>query len=70
MMTAETRHEEELLTVPEAARLLGISDRTLLRWLVEKDIPHAKLGRLVRFRRSALLAWVAEQERITMERKK
>lgn len=63
--------KRELLTMEQAAELLSIEVRTLRRWVKEKDdIPFAKIGRLIRFRRSALLGWVAEREAATMAAKR
>jgi excisionase family DNA binding protein len=64
-MTLEAQ-DKEVLSVPEAAAFLGIRERTLRRWIVERGMPHAKVGGLLRFRKSALLEWLAEQERVTM----
>lgn len=61
----------DLLTMEEAAALLSIEVRTLRRWVKEKDdLPFAKIGRLIRFRRVALLAWVEQQEQATMAAKR
>jgi excisionase family DNA binding protein len=54
---------EEILTYPEAARLLKISARTLERWTREGLVPYIRLpqrGRWsgVRFSRSELLRWL------------
>jgi excisionase family DNA binding protein len=66
-MISETREEPEVLSFSEAAEFLKVSVRTLRRWVAEKRVPHAKIGGLVRFRRQALLDWLAEEERQTME---
>jgi excisionase family DNA binding protein len=51
----------ELLTTPEAARLLNIGTRTLWRWSHSGRAPKPVTlsGRCVRFKRAELLAWVA-----------
>ena len=41
---------ERLLTIEEAARLLGVKPQTLYLWVSRKQIAHRKIGRLVRFR--------------------
>jgi len=49
-----------LLTQPEAARLLGLSERTLERLRVAGGGPlYVKAGRAVRYRESDLEAWIA-----------
>lgn len=40
---------ERLLTIHEAARLLGVKPNTLYLWASQKRISHRKIGRLVRF---------------------
>ena len=64
---ATQAEEREVLSVPEAADFLGVKERTLRRWIVERGVPHAKIGGLIRFRRSALVEWLKEEERKTME---
>jgi predicted DNA-binding transcriptional regulator AlpA len=50
---------ESLLNQKQAARVLGISVRTLERHRVAGTGPRwARLGRLVRYRQSDLTAWV------------
>lgn len=47
--------QDEVLTPDEAAQLLKVSKKTLLRHARAGDIPGVKLGRVWRFRRSELL---------------
>ena len=58
-MAEDTR---EVMDLEQAAAFLGVSERTLRRWLDEKGIPFARVGRLLRFRRTALLEWLKAQE--------
>jgi excisionase family DNA binding protein len=53
----------ELLTTQEAADFLGISPGSLEVWRSTKRyaIPYIKCGRLVRYRRSDLEAWLASR---------
>lgn len=46
---------DEVLTAEEAARLLKLSTKTLLRLARSGSIPGNKVGRVWRFRRSDLL---------------
>ena len=49
-----------LLTLPEAARLLRLSERTLERLRVAGGGPlYVKAGRSVRYREADLEAWIA-----------
>jgi excisionase family DNA binding protein len=43
-----TETTNKLLTVPEFAQALGVTQACCRRWLLERKIAHVKLGRLVR----------------------
>ncbi len=49
---------KEILTIEEAASLLGASMKTLISLLREGDIPARKVGREWRFSRTALIEWI------------
>jgi excisionase family DNA binding protein len=49
----------------EAARVLGISPRTLWTWTRTRHIPYVRIGRVVRYPYAALKAWLEEQSRTT-----
>jgi excisionase family DNA binding protein len=52
---------EELLTVDEVAHLLKLQPWTVREWAKDKKIPGAvKYGRLWRFRKRTVEAWLAE----------
>jgi excisionase family DNA binding protein len=51
-----------LLTIPEAAALLGVKAQTLYLWVSQKRVPHRKIGRLVRFTESDLEEFVSKQK--------
>lgn len=55
------RFESELLSRKEAAAYLGIAEQTLAIWKCTNryDLPCAKIGRLVRYRKSDLDAFIA-----------
>ncbi len=48
----------ELLTVPEAARLLRISRNLAYELVARREIPSIRLGRVIRIPRSALDEWI------------
>jgi excisionase family DNA binding protein len=50
--------EPMLLTVRQAAKVLSISERTLFTLTKGGDIPHVRIGRLVRYAPSALQDWI------------
>jgi excisionase family DNA binding protein len=52
-----------LLTIAEAAALLGVRAQTLYLWVSQKRVPHRKIGRLVRFTESDLEEFVGRQKR-------
>ena len=45
----------------EASEFLGIKKNTLYEWIVQKKIPHLKVGRLVKFRKADLEAWLEKR---------
>lgn len=53
---------ERLLTVSEAAEVLGVQPRTLYKWAYARRLPVVKLGRLTRFRLSALMKLIDAAE--------
>ncbi len=53
-----------LLTVPEAARTLGIGTTLAYELVGRGELPHVRLGRSVRVPRAALEHWVAKNTRV------
>lgn len=51
-----------LLTAAEVAELLSVSERWIREHTRGGLLPHVRLGRYVRYRREAVLAWIEEQE--------
>jgi excisionase family DNA binding protein len=56
---------DHLLTPPEAAAYIGVTENTLSVWRCtgRYKIPFIKVGRLVRYRRSDLDAWLESRTR-------
>lgn len=55
--------DDGVITRPEFAALAKVAPETTRRWAREGyGPPVLKLGRLVRYRRSSVLAWLAAQE--------
>lgn len=52
---------DPLLSAKEAAALLNVSPRTVEDWRLDRKLPAVKVGRLNRFRRSAVLALIQEE---------
>jgi excisionase family DNA binding protein len=55
--------DERLLTPAEAADLLQVAEGTLRNKARQRVIPSVKIGRSLRFRRSALLDYIEAQSR-------
>ncbi|MCD6595476.1 helix-turn-helix domain-containing protein [bacterium] len=53
---------EKLLDIGELARILGVKVSTIYGWVSEKQIPHYKLGRLVRFDRHEIIEWLKSRK--------
>lgn len=60
---------DRLMTTNEAAPMLGYAPRTLMRWRVERGgPPFVRIGgRVVRYRESDLVAWIAAQQTVDPE---
>ncbi len=53
----------EYLTLTELCKWLKLKPATVYDWTHTGFIPHVKLGRLLRFERGRIAAWVADRER-------
>jgi excisionase family DNA binding protein len=62
MSAAPSHHSDPLLTADEVADLLRVTRAWVYSETRARRIPHVRLGRYVRYRRSAVEAWVAELE--------
>ena len=54
---------DRLLTFKEAMDLLNVGRQFLWQQCNAGKVPHLRLGRLIRFRRSSLLTWLADAEK-------
>lgn len=52
---------EQLLTINQIAQLLGVSGKTVYRYVHEHYIPFVKLQHLVRFRESEVAEWLEKK---------
>jgi excisionase family DNA binding protein len=55
---------DKLLTIEEAAKYLDIHPGTLYRWARAKKVPVVKMGKIWRFRKERINAWLDKQEKI------
>ena len=63
MLRATTIHPgDELVTLPEAARIIGVSPPTLKLWAFAGRLPAQKAGRVLFFRRADVEAYRATRE--------
>lgn len=63
----ETQSDDVVLNYREAAKFLGVSERTIERYVRESRIPHVRFPQrgerrtVVRFLRSQLLQWLKQR---------
>jgi len=50
------------MTAREVAELLDVAPRTIYQWAAEGSIPALRRGRITRFRRWEVEAWIAGEE--------
>ena len=55
---AGSRAPKEVLTIEEAAELLGVSVKTFNKVLHSENMPGRKIGREWKFSRTALIEWI------------
>ena len=66
-MKTRTPIADPLLNIADAAAYLGIATETLRKWTTQRRITFTKLGRLNRYRRSDLDAYI-EAHRVPVAR--
>lgn len=60
------RIDDTYIGIDEAAKYLGIKPGTLRKWLKQKpDLPRHQIGKLWKFKRSELDAWVSSGKSAT-----
>lgn len=52
---------DEILTVPEAAKLLKISENTAYNWTHIEGFPAVRIGNCIRIPRALLLEWMEDR---------
>jgi excisionase family DNA binding protein len=50
----------DLVSVEEAARVLGVAPKTIRNWQYQKRIPHVKIFGVIRFKRGDLESLISE----------
>jgi excisionase family DNA binding protein len=61
IVSGQIPKQKQLLDTTEASEFLGISKNTLYEWIVQKKIPYLKVGRLVKFKKEDLEAWLKKR---------
>ncbi len=68
-MKQDQKKNYELMTVKEAARYIGLAEKTLYTKIGQRQIAYLKVGRLVKFDRNALNDWLQQQTVMPMPSK-
>lgn len=58
MLLIEVFMNSDLLDITQAARFLNVKISRLRTAILNKEIPYLKIGRLVRFHKEDLTAWI------------
>ena len=53
--------EPRFLSIKELSIYLGVAEGTIYDWVCYKKIPYTKVGRLVRFEKVKIDAWLLEK---------
>jgi len=54
---------ETYFTIDEVARYLNFAEKTIRKWVLNRDIPFIKINQTIRFRLSEIEKWVDEKKR-------
>jgi excisionase family DNA binding protein len=57
---APSTNEPMVLTVPQAAKLLQLSENTVYSLISQNAIPHTRFGKLIRIPRWGLMQFIAQ----------
>lgn len=49
----------DVLDVPQVATLLGVGRNTIYTLVAKNQIPHRRLGKAIRFSRTAVMSWLS-----------
>ena len=62
-MEEKMNTEGKFMNVDDLASYLGVSRNTVYWWIAKRRIPHNKVGKLVRFDREKVAAWLQRNSR-------
>lgn len=54
--------EKQILTVQDLKEFLNISEATIYKWKRERELPHIKIGRTLRFNKDSIIEWLEQHE--------
>ena len=49
---------ETYLSIEGLSKYLGIAEKTIRRWVLNRDVPYRKIHKLIRFRVSEIERWI------------
>ena len=49
---------ETYLSIMELAKYLDVSDKTVRKWVLNREIPYPKIKKVIRFRLSEIEHWI------------
>ena len=61
IVSGQIKKEKQLLDTNDASEFLGIRKNTLYEWVIQKKIPHIKVGKLLKFKKEDLDAWLKKR---------
>ncbi len=64
-MNSKAEESRLSLRLREAAKALGVSERTLWTWTQQGTIPHVRRGKTILYPTAALTHWLQEQTKAT-----
>ena len=62
--------EDRWLSVAEIAEYLGVKRDTIYKWIIRKNMPAHKVGRLWKFRKEEIDAWIRHGSKNNQEETK
>lgn len=58
---------DDVLDVPEVARLLRVGRNTVYALVARNHIPHRRLGKTIRFSRASVMSWLSTSWQVAKE---
>jgi excisionase family DNA binding protein len=62
LLREQTKPTSEVMSVSQMAKYLSISEYTLREWVRMKRIPHHKVNKQIRFKKSKIDRWLDRNE--------